>query len=185
MTHARIAFVDCEASSVDEHRSYPIEVGWCFVGDVDAESHLIVPHPDWIDWDPQSQEIHGLSRRFLFEQGEPGPQVARRLVAALKGATAYADSDMDQLWLTKLCAAAAVTPAPTLHPFDALLQQTLQDMPYASRLKLTLEARWFADANAPRTHRAGPDALHLRTWYQEALRLAASATKSRDAGSRL
>src|SRR5215831_9648548 len=89
----RIAFLDCEASSVDEHHSYPIEVGWCFAESCKAESHLILPHPDWLDWDPQSQELHGLSRKILFEKGEPGPLVARRLIALLADAVVYSDSD--------------------------------------------------------------------------------------------
>ena len=93
-----IAFLDCEASSLGRN-GYPIEIGWCFLDSGQVESHLILPHPDWIDWDPAAQEAHGISRKLLFEQGEGGPQVCRRMVAILDGFAVYADSEFDELWV--------------------------------------------------------------------------------------
>jgi hypothetical protein len=171
----RIAFLDCEASSIDEHRSYPIEVGWCFADTEEAESHLIIPHPDWLDWDPQSQELHGLSRQALFEHGKPGPDVARRLLATLGGIDVYADSDLDGTWITKLFAAASVAHPPAIGRFEALLFDIVPpDLGDVSRMALIQESRRIADHMAPRTHRAAADALHLRAWHRAALRLVAS-----------
>jgi hypothetical protein len=168
----RVAFLDCEASSLDEHRSYPIEVGWCFADADGAESHLIIPHPDWLDWDPQSQELHGLSRKALFEQGEPGPDVARRLIEALAGADIYADSELDGAWVTKLCGAANMAPPPAIGRFEALLYDIVPaDFGDVSRMALIQEGRRIADDLAPRAHRAAADALHLRAWHRATLRL--------------
>lgn len=168
----RIAFLDCEASSIDEQGSYPIEVGWCFADTEEAESHLIIPHPDWLDWDPQSQELHGLSRKILFQQGEPGPDVARRLIEALAGADVYADSELDGIWITKLCEAAGIAPPPAIGRFEALLFDMVPaDLGEVSRTALIQESRRLADHLAPRAHRAVPDALHLRAWHRAILRL--------------
>ena len=168
----RIAFLDCEASSLDEHRSYPIEVGWCFADAHDAESHLIIPHPDWLDWDPQSQELHGLNRKILFAQGEPGPRVARRLIEVLGAADVYADSEMDRIWIEKLFATVGVAATLVLGRFEALLYDVVPgDLGDVGRMELIQEGRRLADQLMPRVHRAGPDACHLRAWYRLTLRL--------------
>ena len=164
-----IAFLDCEASSLDRE-SYPIEVGWCLASSGAIESHLIIPHPDWLDWDPGAQEVHGVSRRMLFEQGEPGPKVARRLVEALKGAEVYSESEMDQHWVATLCARAGIEPIPKLQNFEALLDEVLEFINDVEvRAMHIAHARVRAAIAAPRRHRAGPDASHLRAVYLEIL----------------
>src|SRR4051812_23641928 len=117
----RVVLLDCEASSLDARHSYPIEIGWCFADTGEVESHLIIPHHDWVDWDPQAQDVHGISRRLLFAQGEPGPRVARRLIEAIRGTDVYADSELDGIWITKLCSAADVGPVPRVGSFETLL----------------------------------------------------------------
>ncbi|HUA55286.1 MAG TPA: tyrosine-type recombinase/integrase [Candidatus Sulfotelmatobacter sp.] len=173
----RIAFLDCEASSLDEQKSYPIEIGWCFADADDVESHLIIPYPDWLDWDPQSQKLHGLDRKTLFAQGEPGPPVARRLIEALGGADVYADSEKDRVWIEKLCATAGVAATVIVGRFEALLYDVVPgDLGDVSRMELIQEGRRLADQLAPRAHRAGPDACHLRAWYRMTLRLVSFET---------
>jgi len=56
--------------------------------------------------------VHGLSRKTVFAQGEPGPHFARPLIEALGGGDVYADSEMDRVWIEKLCATADVRAAP-------------------------------------------------------------------------
>ncbi len=69
-------FLDFEASSLGE-RSYPIEVGWVFA-DGAGEAHLIRPAPEWTDWDPAAERIHGIGRGQLMATGTPYGEVARR-----------------------------------------------------------------------------------------------------------
>lgn len=181
----RVALVDVEASSLGRD-SYPIEVGWCFAETGEVESHLIIPHPDWLDWDPGAQEAHGLSRSVLFERGEPGPSVARRLVTALAGFTVYSDSEMDQRWLRRLCDAVGV-PTPAVQPFDALLDAVVRPEPEGGagdwlvhelaratgQGAIIDEAYARAGAIAPKVHRAGPDARHLQEVLSQVLALMA------------
>ncbi|MFA9462415.1 hypothetical protein [Thiohalorhabdus methylotrophus] len=78
-------FLDCEASSLDEWHSYPIEVAWGSVTTGTIHSYLIGPTgmADWTDWDPAAQDVHGLSRALLAEHGLPPRQVAEEVVRHL------------------------------------------------------------------------------------------------------
>jgi DNA polymerase III epsilon subunit-like protein len=164
-----LVFLDCEASSLGRD-SYPIEIGWCVASSGAIESHLIMPHPDWLDWDPSAQEVHGISRRTLFEQGEPGPRVARRLIEALNSQKAFSEDEFDQRWLAALCMKADVRPVPRLQSFEALLDRVLNRIADADVRALQIaHARTRAATYAPRRHRAGPDAFHLRAVYLEAI----------------
>src|SRR5690606_11967625 len=78
-----LVFLDFEASSLSE-RSYPIEVGWVFE-DGREEDHLIRPAPEWTDWDPSAEAIHGISRNELLERGRDHTAVAQRMVEVLAG----------------------------------------------------------------------------------------------------
>lgn len=100
-----IAFLDFEASSLSP-TSYPIEIGWAVAGAEAAESHLILPHPDWIDWDPAAQGVHGISRSQLFEHGLAGPAVLALMTRSLAGLVVYSDAPAeDGHWLDRLCMA--------------------------------------------------------------------------------
>jgi len=96
-------FIDFEASSLSG-QSYPVEVAWsCEDGTI--ESHLINPYhiQEWTDWAPDSQAVHGLSRKQLALEGESPHTVARRMNEALEGKTLLCDGyDMDFHWLYTL-----------------------------------------------------------------------------------
>jgi len=72
-------FIDFEASSLNSD-SYPIEVAWS-LEDGSIESHLINVHAikSWRDWDPYAQDIHGISKQKLFEEGKHPKWVAQRM----------------------------------------------------------------------------------------------------------
>lgn len=96
-----LAFLDFEASSLGK-ASYPIEVAWV-LEDGTAESHLIRPAPDWRDWDPAAQAIHGIERPELEEAGEDHMIVAARMVEALAGHDLLASApSWDGKWLSAL-----------------------------------------------------------------------------------
>ncbi|KQS46784.1 MULTISPECIES: 3'-5' exonuclease [unclassified Sphingomonas] len=96
-----LVFLDFEASSLGK-KSYPIEVAWVFE-DGSSESHLIKPAPEWTDWDPAAQAIHGIERRVLEEEGEDHGIVAARMVEVLVGHDLLASApSWDGKWLSTL-----------------------------------------------------------------------------------
>jgi len=167
----RVALVDCEASSLRQE-SYPIEIGWCLADTAEVESHLVVPHADWTDWDPEAEAVHGIGRQVLVDQGLPIDVVAKRMRTALRGRMLYADGTWDQRWISRLFDAAGL-PGLTLRPFDELLGSLVSPQMVMgsdwlaeelARLKhgATIdEAYARARSAAPPTHRAGADARYL------------------------
>jgi hypothetical protein len=105
-------FMDFEASSLDIPASYPIEVAWLnSTGSIEA--YLINPEPiaTWHNWEPASQEIHGISREYLIENGKPPAWVARRMNESLSGQTVYWDGGIyDSHWCAMLFTAAEMVP---------------------------------------------------------------------------
>lgn len=152
-----IAFLDFEASSLSP-TSYPIEIGWAVAGAEAAESHLILPHPDWIDWDPAAQGVHGISRSQLFEHGLAGPAVLALMTRSLAGLVVYSDAPAeDGHWLDRLCMACG-SPLPfqlqdagTL--FAHLAETAGRDL---SAVQSAVAGQY------PRPHRAGADAAFLK-----------------------
>jgi hypothetical protein len=102
-----LVFLDFEASSLAK-KSYPIEVGWVFE-DGRSEAYLIKPAPTWIDWDPQAEAIHHITRETLVAKGTPHEQVAHRMVAELVGHDLLASApSWDGKWLSALLRAAGL-----------------------------------------------------------------------------
>ncbi len=102
-----LAFLDFEASSLGK-TSYPIEVAWVFE-DGRSEAHLIRPAPQWTDWDPQAEAVHGIARPMLEIEGTPHDSVARRMIDVLGGHQLYASApSWDGKWLSALLRAAGI-----------------------------------------------------------------------------
>lgn len=100
-------FLDFEASSLGQD-SYPIEIGWVFA-DGRAEGHLIRPAPDWTDWNPAAEAIHGIPRATLEREGASVEAVAARMVDVLAGHQLYASApSWDGKWLSALLRAAGL-----------------------------------------------------------------------------
>ena len=101
-----LVFLDFEASSL-EKKSYPIEVGWV-LEDGRGESLLIKPAPDWIDWDPDAEAIHGITRGELEDKGSPHTEVCERLLRLWDGGNRVFASapSWDGHWLSVLLRAA-------------------------------------------------------------------------------
>jgi len=100
-------FIDFEASSLNVD-SYPIEVAWS-VENGSIESHVINPYSvdSWTDWEPAAQEIHGLSKQRLLEEGREPAWVARRMNEVLAGKTLLTNAyEFDLDWRETLFKAA-------------------------------------------------------------------------------
>lgn len=93
--------LDIEASGFGKG-SYPIEIGLA-MPDQQVHSFLIKPEPDWTHWDTEAEEIHGLSREQLQQEGLSIGLVATTLNELLEGQVAYSDGwGFDSSWLSLL-----------------------------------------------------------------------------------
>jgi hypothetical protein len=102
-----LVFLDFEASSLAK-RSYPIEVAWVFA-DGRSESHLILPAPDWTDWDAEAEAIHGIDRSTLLLDGTPHRVVANRMMEVVAGHDLLVSApSWDGKWLSALLRAAGL-----------------------------------------------------------------------------
>ncbi|TCV88558.1 MULTISPECIES: hypothetical protein [Methylomonas] len=85
--------------------SYPIEIAW-YDQNGNIESHLINPYTvdDWIDWDYNAQQIHGISRKLCGEQGVHPKFLCHRMNQSIQpGETIYADGiPFDDWWIETL-----------------------------------------------------------------------------------
>lgn len=179
-------FLDFEASSLSD-QSYPVEVAWVFQ-DGRAEGHLIKPAPEWIDWNPEAEAIHGISRAALIREGQPHDVVATRMIEALSDHELFASApSWDGKWLSVLLRGAGLPRhALRLRDTDEALRSTateiLQNVIPAARLDIEVHSLVSA-ANAAKSdhpaHRALADAMgEYETWCR--LRQAARALAAED-----
>ena len=173
-------FIDFEASSLGR-TGFPIEVGWAFE-DGTSEGHLIRPAPQWTDWDPRSEAIHGLSRATLEAEGAPHDTIARRLLEALQGHDVFASApSWDGKWLSALFRAAGIPRhairlrASRLACHDSAAAILTGLLPPAERMlrvrAILARVRLEAEAR-PVRHRALADAEEDRRRWREVVRLA-------------
>jgi hypothetical protein len=173
-----LVVLDCEASSLDQKRSWPTEVGWCVIkadnGELicGPEAYLIRPAPQWMDWSLESAAIHGIGLEELLARGRPVREVALRLLTVATGRLVVSDSHYDELWVARLFRAAGIAERLFFRDFDAslrthitLLRSTRCDNAQENVLgeagRCVNVARLAAAYLSPPTHRAGPDALYL------------------------
>ncbi|MBB1486898.1 3'-5' exonuclease [Oceanospirillum sediminis] len=150
--------IDVEASGFGRG-SYPIEVGFARP-DGSVFSCLIRPEPDWEHWDESAEEVHGIPRATLFEQGSSVQEVAKKLNEELEGKTVYTDSwGFDSSWLSLLFYHAGLRQLFRLETLSKLLSE--KQIAIWSKVKQQVTT----DLNIDR-HRAGPDARMLQRTYE-------------------
>lgn len=171
-----LCFIDVEASGFGRG-SYPIEVGVAGPGS-GLFCYLIRPLDSWRHWDPDAAALHGLSRDVLLKWGRPVEEVAGALNAQLAGLTVYSDAwGQDMAWISRLFAAADLTPRFRIESLRALLSE--DDTEHWHGLKRTVERTVQSNR-----HRASTDARVLRLTYKalRAGRRASDAASSPAAG---
>lgn len=104
------SFIDFEASGIGPE-SYPLEVAWSRP-DGSVHDCLIRPVAEWVHWDPNAHDVHGIDRQTAVREGLPVERVAMRLNVELGPCqVAYSDaSAMDHFWCEVLFDAAGVLP---------------------------------------------------------------------------
>lgn len=100
-------FLDVEASSLSGD-SYPIEIAWNLPNG-EIESYLINPYlypDDYVDWSPDAQACHGLSREYLMDKGKSPSLVVEIMLEALSNQKIYTNApDFDGFWIRRLFSA--------------------------------------------------------------------------------
>jgi hypothetical protein len=117
-------FMDFEASSLSRE-SYPIEVAWTDDSGT-INSYLVNPDAvvSWRDWDPVSEEIHGIPRQLLCEQGHAPEWVCQQLNASIGLITIYTDAPAyDEFWCRRLYEATQI-------PFPQWKFENIDDLLY-------------------------------------------------------
>jgi hypothetical protein len=153
------AFIDFEASSLDLISSYPIEAGLCLDGKY-LHSWLIKPCETWLDWSESAEQIHGIERDELTQNGEDVVTVARALNRLLPKQVFCDAFTFDSFWLHRLFHAADIEPEFQLESVSVLLNRR--------QVKLWPDARQqvISELGLP-VHRAENDALILsHTWQR-------------------
>lgn len=170
--------MDFEASSLSD-QSYPIEVAWSGA-DGNVQSFLINPSTvsAWTDWNPESEEIHGIPRNQLLQQGYSPIHVCTVMQESLGPTLIYTDApNYDEFWCRRLFQATQI-------PFPAWkfsnIDDLLCDMFYASKADCVTtptirefcdwleELKYSARQNAPGEHRAAWDVDYLVELYEQA-----------------
>lgn len=95
------AIIDLEASGFGRG-SYPIEVGVA-LEDGTVHAMLITPANGWDHWDEKAEQIHGITREHLKQNGKPVREVAIFLNDLCGGQILYSDAwSFDSSWLGRL-----------------------------------------------------------------------------------
>jgi len=157
------AILDVEASGFGRG-SYPVEVGFVLP---DGRSHcrLIRPEAEWLEWDDEAEQLHGISRAQLQKNGRSAFEVAQFLNDHLAGLTVYSDAwGNDQSWLALLFECADLRIKFRLDTLRALLSE--EQLQLWSTTKEDVEREL-----ALGRHRASNDARVLQLAYQRTLSL--------------
>jgi hypothetical protein len=131
-------------------------------GDGYAWCSLVRPADDWLHWDPEAEQVHGIQRHQLLEHGRSVLEVAQRLNQDLAGQVLYCDGwAHDYAWLARLFESAQLNPLFRLESVVRLLSE--------QQLARLDDARHDAFAALGITrHRASSDARALQ-WALERL----------------
>jgi hypothetical protein len=115
--------MDIEASGLADE-SYPISIG---VAGAEGQSWswLVYPLEDWQYWDEFSEDIHGIARSQLLQDGRDGFIICRDMNAIFAGKTLIVDSEWDQFWINRLFSELSVRMAFTVRHMDSVLDQPI------------------------------------------------------------
>lgn len=94
--------MDVESSGSEADRgSYPVSIGVAGPDGL-AWGRLICPLEHWTHWDDSAEELHGLSRDKLIDDGQDPFLVCRSMNLEFKGKSILIDAECDRRWVEKL-----------------------------------------------------------------------------------
>jgi hypothetical protein len=144
-----VFFVDFEASGIHPE-CYPIEIG--ISGPGLELSHLIKPIQAWTYWDYNAQDLHGITREMLTEEGVDIEWLCEQLNAHFAHQILWADSNYDGWWMESLFEVVGARPLFEVKNIFSLIDQ--------SRLP-----DYYSATGGKVAHRALPDAQDLRACW--------------------
>lgn len=157
------AIMDIEASGFGKG-SYPIEIAVA-TSEKDIVTFLIKPEPEWVHWDESAQEIHGISRTMIEQNGTSIVDVAETLNQLFEGQTLYSDGwGFDSSWLSLLFYHAKRRQAFKLDALTRILTQSQLETWDDTRAKIM-------DASDEQRHRANTDAKVIQQTFVETAKL--------------
>lgn len=153
--------MDIEASGFGPE-SYPIEIG-LVQSNGQRFSRLIKPIPAWQFWCIDAENVHGIKREMLDQQGHSIKDVAKELNELLDGKKIYSDCwVVDKPWLDQIFIASRIKPLFSLSPLEAILPDEQMAHWQHSKEIVTKELN-------VRRHRASTDALIIQQTYLKSL----------------
>ncbi len=153
----RPSIIDFEASGFGDE-SYPIEVGVA-LSSGQKYCALIKPASNWLYWDLNAEQIHGLCLKDLHAYGKPIPTVIRELNSFVDSRTLYSDGwVVDRPWLLKLYYQCGMTPNFFLSPLENILKE------YQMEIWTVTKSRVIAELALTR-HRASTDAFIIQETF--------------------
>ncbi|SEP83751.1 hypothetical protein SAMN05421693_107102 [Ectothiorhodospira magna] len=158
-------FLDFEASSLSE-QSYPVQVAWSD-GEGQVECWLIRPADDWRDWCEGAEEIHGITRESIEDEGQDIAWVCRRMNQALAGKVVFTDGvHLDRFWLRRLFVAGNAMPRFRLGDLFKLLEPRLPPPEYRppDLLRNLIDKAWKLTPGF--AHQADTDVKYMLNLWQ-------------------
>lgn len=153
--------LDIEASGFGSG-SYPIEIGVA-LADGRLLARLIKPLEHWTHWQQSAEDIHGISRQRLLEEGVEPREIAMELNSLLENKTVYTDGwGVDRSWLALLFYESRVIQRFRLESIYSLLSEE-QLEGWAEHRESVLKLTGMVP------HRAGTDALIVQDTYLHAI----------------
>lgn len=149
--------IDVEASGFGS-TSYPIEVGGINQAG-ERFCSLIKPQPDWLHWDHDAEDLHGISRELLESNGESVVSVCQQLNQFLHGQVVYSDGwVVDDTWLIKLFHAAGVRMQFHVSSLEMILNEQQMSLWHSTKDKLFQQTK-------EQRHRASSDAALIQNTF--------------------
>lgn len=153
--------IDIEASGFGPE-SYPIEIG-VVRSDGLRYCQLIKPFDDWLHWNIEAENIHGISKRLLKQKGISGIQICLELNDFIGSEQTYSDGwVVDLPWLLKLYDRSQVELGFRLSALEMILNEFQYDV--WDKTKADVLSKMTVQR-----HRASNDAMLIQRTYAETL----------------
>lgn len=154
-----VAVIDLEASGFGPE-SYPIEIG-IVLPDGTRYQALVKPEQNWLHWDKDAQEVHGISRLYLLKEGRSVQEICRDINAMCNGVTLYSDCWVhDSHWFRALFNAARMPALARCRAVEYLLDDQQQAQYQSTKSQIATKL-------ALPLHRALNDALVIQRTLRE------------------
>jgi hypothetical protein len=112
-----------------------------------------------LHWDPEAEQVHGLSREILQTHGKSVNTVASELNTLLANRTTYSDGwVVDKPWLTRLFHRSGLKPSFFLSPLENILKEPQMEIWTQTKHSVIAELALVR-------HRASTDAMIIQETY--------------------